>query len=204
MTVPVETLSVVTANGLKGTVPTAFATDEHPGLVRVSLETGRDLWVGREMLVRQPEGHYLLPLAVPTGAAEQSESVVVPVIEEEAVVEKRAVATGGVRVTKQVHAREEQVATTSLVEELDVQREPAGQFVDQPEPARMEGDRTIIPIYEEVIVVEKRLRLKERWVITKRRVETPSTQSVTLRREEAVIEQLKPDGGADNPPPTAG
>jgi stress response protein YsnF len=52
--------------------------------------------------------------------------------------------------------------------------------------------------------VEKRLRLKERWVITKRRVETPGTQSVTLRREEAVIEQLKPDGGADNPPPTAG
>ena len=82
--------------------------------------------------------------------------------------------------------------TSAVQEELDVQREAVERFVEQPEPARQEGDRTIIPIYEEVVVVEKRLRLKERWIITKRRTEVPASQPVHLRREEVVVERLEP------------
>jgi uncharacterized protein (TIGR02271 family) len=192
-----DTVSVVTANGQKGTADLAPAKgQERPGLVRVRLDTGRDLWVGPEMLLRQPDGHYLLPLAVPADADERVESMVVPVVEEEALVAKRTVQTGGVRVTKLVHERQEQVDTTTVNEEVEVHREAVGQFVDQPEPARSEGDHTVIPIYEEVVVVEKRLRLKERWVITKRRVETPGSEVLPLRREEAVVERLDPKAGS--------
>jgi stress response protein YsnF len=48
----------------------------------------------------------------------------------------------------------------------------------------------IVSILEEVLVVEKRLRLKEEIHIRKRRVETHQPQQVTLRYEEARIERL--------------
>jgi uncharacterized protein (TIGR02271 family) len=131
---------------------------------------------------------------------ERRETIVVPVVEEEVSVEKRSVPSGGVRVSKVVHERDEMVDTTSVAEEVNVQREAAGHFVDRAEPARVEGDRTIIPIYEEVVVVEKRLRLKERWIISKRRVETPGAQTVTLRREEAVVERLEAGPPAGDTP----
>jgi stress response protein YsnF len=49
---------------------------------------------------------------------------------------------------------------------------------------------TIIPILEEVVVVEKRLVLKEELRVTMQRVSRRQPQSVTLRREEAVIERI--------------
>jgi len=43
-----------------------------------------------------------------------------------------------------------------------------------------------------VLVVEKRLRLRERLLITKRTVEVDETQPVMLRAEEAIIERVAP------------
>jgi hypothetical protein len=188
-----ETTRVITANGLEGTAAlTSASQSDGAELVRVTLATGRQLWVAPQMLIRQPEGHYLLPMALPEEAAERTETVVMPVVEEEVVVGKREVPAGGVRVHKVVHERDEMVDTVAMQEELDVQREAVERFVEQPEPARQEGDRTIIPVYEEVVVVEKRLRLKERWVITRRRTQVPGSQSVHLRREEVVVDRLEP------------
>jgi stress response protein YsnF len=52
----------------------------------------------------------------------------------------------------------------------------------------------IIPLLEEVLVVEKRLPLKEELHLTKRRVETHKPQRVRLRREKAVIEHVNSEG----------
>ena len=53
----------------------------------------------------------------------------------------------------------------------------------------------IVPLLEEVLVVEKRLMLKEELRITKRRVEDYQSQKVTLRSEEAVVERFEvPEG----------
>jgi stress response protein YsnF len=46
---------------------------------------------------------------------------------------------------------------------------------------------------EEVLVVQKQLILKEEVHIRKRRIETHQPQQVTLRREEAHIDRLKPN-----------
>ena len=43
-------------------------------------------------------------------------------------------------------------------------------------------------------MVEKRLLLKEEIHLTKRRVESHTPQRVRLRREEAVIEHVNPEG----------
>ena len=58
-------------------------------------------------------------------------------------------------------------------------------------------DVTVVPVLEEVLVVEKRLVLKEELHI-RRRIETEAVEvPVTLRKQRAVIERLDPD---DQPP----
>lgn len=181
--------TVVTTNGVTG----QFVAEQlNDAFVCITLDNGRQFWVPPAMLVPLGEDRYELPLAIDRSATQRAESVVLPVIEEEVVVDKRQVDTGGVRLTKHVSERQERVEVPLRVEELDIQRVPANELVETPEPARQEGDTTIIPIYEEVVVVEKRLRLRERWIITRRaRTETHS-ESVSLRSEEAAVERIEP------------
>jgi stress response protein YsnF len=60
--------------------------------------------------------------------------------------------------------------------------------LDRPVEVRHEGNTTIIPIYEEVLVVEKGLMLKEEIRITKRTTETHQPQQVITRSEEVIVE----------------
>jgi stress response protein YsnF len=60
-------------------------------------------------------------------------------------------------------------------------------------PVRHVGNTMIISLLEEVLVVEKRLMLKEELHITKGEVETYKPQRVTLRTEEAVVERVGDD-----------
>ncbi|NJR12919.1 DUF2382 domain-containing protein, partial [bacterium] len=50
----------------------------------------------------------------------------------------------------------------------------------------------IIPVVEEVIVVEKRLRLREELRVTKQRVEDHTPQQVILRRKEVTVDRETP------------
>ena len=80
-------------------------------------------------------------------------------------------------------------------EEVEVERVAVGQFVDViPEP-REEGDTLIIPILEEVLVVEKRLVVKEEIRITRRRSEDTQQLRATLRKEEAIVEHIDENQG---------
>ena len=117
---------------------------------------------------------------------------VIPVIEETLDVQKRQVETGGVRITKVVHEREEVVNVPRVREEVTVERVTLNRIVDTPVSMRQEGDTLIIPLLEEVVVIEKRLMVKEELRITKRRIEEQASQQVTLRREEVVVERLDP------------
>ena len=96
------------------------------------------------------------------------------------------------RITKLVHEREEVVNVPRVREEVTVERVTLNRMVDAPVSMRQEGDTLIIPLLEEVIVVEKRLMVKEELRITKRRIEEHASQQVTLRREEVVVERLDP------------
>ena len=55
----------------------------------------------------------------------------------------------------------------------------------------------IVSLLEEVLVVEKRLMLKEELHITKEEVETYKPQRVSLRTEEAIIERVDEAARAD-------
>ncbi|MDB5301088.1 MAG: hypothetical protein JWO87_2751, partial [Phycisphaerales bacterium] len=62
---------------------------------------------------------------------------------------------------------------------------------------RREGDTLIVPLVEEVLVVEKRLVLREEVRVTTRRSQTHQPQRVTLRSEEAEIERIAPASSQD-------
>lgn len=126
---------------------------------------------------------------------EESTERSIPVIAERVVVGTRTVETGRVRVEKTVTTREETVDLPAAREEVTVERVAIGRFVDGPERLRREGDVTIVPIYEEVVVVEKKLLLREEIRLTRRRTESHASERVTLRREEATIERHA--GGAE-------
>ncbi len=116
----------------------------------------------------------------------------IPVLEETLDIQQRRVETGGVRVTKVVHEHEEVVTAPRMREEVTVERVSLNRIVEAPVLMRQEGDTLIIPVLEEVVVMEKRLMVKEELRITKRRIEEQTTETVTLRRAEAVVERLGP------------
>lgn len=112
-----------------------------------------------------------------------------PVIEERLKIEKQLVESGGVRLTKVVHEREEVVDEALMKEQIHVERVPINSYIDTPIEIRYEGDKIIIPVIEEVLV--KRLLLKEELHITKKLKIVHRPQSFTLRQEEVIVEDIQ-------------
>jgi uncharacterized protein (TIGR02271 family) len=116
-------------------------------------------------------------------------------MQEELDVRTRRVETqSGVRVSKTVEEREEIVDEPLTKEEVEVERVAMNVPVDAPSGVRYEGDTMIIPIFEEIVVVEKRLMLKEEIRVTRRRENFRAPQPVTLRREVASVERMEDTG----------
>ena len=128
---------------------------------------------------------------------EQIESLVIPLVAETLVVGKETVVTGGARVSTHVTERVETVDMPLRREDVQVERVPINRQVFETPQPRQEGDRWVIPILEEVLVVEKRLFLKEEVRIRRTVTEVHTPQAVTLRTEEAVIEEIAPDDVSD-------
>lgn len=123
--------------------------------------------------------------------AETATKLVVPVIEERAVVHREVVERGRIRLSKTVHEQEQELAVVLQHEEAQVERVPVNQFVADGAAApvaRYEGDTLVVPIVHEVVV--KRLLVVEELRIRKQQVETQHTHSVTLRHEEVKVERV--------------
>lgn len=121
------------------------------------------------------------------------EEVVIPVIREEAHVERRIVERGGYRVHKRVIEREETSEQPTFREEVQVERVAIGRVIDQMPTSRQEGDTLVIPVVEEALIANKQIVLKEEIRLTRRRSETTEQQDVTLRTERVEVEQLPPE-----------
>ena len=187
---------VTDRDGRRGTLH-ATSPALHPGSgpALVRLDDGRQALVPVDELLLQNDGSFRLPFSLSELAQEaeprrEEERVVVPVVAERLEVEKRKVESGGVRIRKVVREREEIVDEPLIREEVQVKRVPVNRIVDGPIPVRHVGNTMIVSLLEEVLVVEKRLMLKEELHITKGEVETYKPQRVVLRSEEANVERV--------------
>lgn len=113
---------------------------------------------------------------------------ILELVEKSIHVEAERVVTGRVRVTTRSDLSEE-IAHASLAgERVEVTRETIGHEVSEAPPTRVEGDVTIIPVLEKVVVVEKRLMLVEE--IRIRTIATTEVAiAVTLRSQTAAVER---------------
>jgi uncharacterized protein (TIGR02271 family) len=124
----------------------------------------------------------------------------IPIVEEEVRVDKREVVTGRVRIRTIVETLEETARASLDGETVEVQRVPIDRVVDVAPQVRNEGDVTVIPVVEEVVVVEKRLVLKEELHVRRLRTTESVEIPVTLRKQRAIVERLPPDGDTDTEP----
>jgi uncharacterized protein (TIGR02271 family) len=140
-------------------------------------------------------------------------AVVLPLVEEALRVGKRRVETGRVRVSVSTETEERLLRETLRAERAEVERVPVGRELaegEQAPAARREGDGTVVvPVLEEVLVVERRLVLREEIRLRLVPVEEAVEQPVTLRRQRAAVERLPPSAAADGPdaaqpPPPSG
>jgi uncharacterized protein (TIGR02271 family) len=184
-----ESEGVFDAEGVRGTLEAPFS--ETGGPARVLLADGRRLRLPPGTLERQREGTLVFRGSFDEIAA------VVPVVEEELRVGKRVVETGRVRVHKTVREHEETVDEPLMREEYDVERVPVEAYVDAPVGPRYEGETLIVPVLEEVLVVEKRLLVREELRITRRRTEEHNPQSFKLLSEEVSVERAGADDARD-------
>lgn len=149
----------VYGEGIRGVLiaPARFLDDRRDRLVR--LEDGTELHVPPDALEPQPDGSFYLRQsaraapAPPPERAPRERPAPGPAIREP----EPEPASNGRQSTSSAAAAAEQFFRHGY----DVQRVPIDKIIDQPVSPRQEGDTMIFPVVEEVLVVQKKLVLKE-------------------------------------------
>ena len=119
----------------------------------------------------------------------REEVAAIPLVEERISIGKREVECGRVRVHVTVEERQETVTEELLRDDLQIERVPRNVRLTEVPHVRLEGNTTIVPVVEEVVVVEKALMLVEEIHISRRSVSEPTEIPVTVRAERARIER---------------
>jgi uncharacterized protein (TIGR02271 family) len=211
---PPKHISVIDQEGVRGWIEEGGAeAAEAASHLTVRTDDGRVFSVPRELLVNQKHGGYALTgsfadlsagqaahtgarphLTARAGAAPREAIVVLPVLTEKLTVIKRPVVTGRLRVTKRVRSHQESIEETVQIERAEVERVPIDRIIDIAPEIRYENDTMVISVVEEVLVVEKRLMLREELRISKRQLEQRIKESVSLRSEEVTVERFDSEG----------
>lgn len=120
---------------------------------------------------------------------EEGEVATIPLVEERLQVGKREIESGRLRVRVSVSEREERVVQELERDEVTIERVPRNERLTEVPHVRLEGNVTVIPVVEEVVVVEKALMLVEEIRVHRSSAVERAEIPVKLRSEEAVIER---------------
>jgi uncharacterized protein (TIGR02271 family) len=138
--------------------------------------------------------------------------VMLPLMEEALRVGKRRVEAGRVRVSLTTETEERLVSEMLRSDRVEVERIAVDREISSSEvtpSVRNEDGVVIVPVFEEVLVVEKRLVLREEIRLRIAVSADPAEQTVSLRRQRVEVERLPakdaavmdaPEGTADSAP----
>lgn len=202
---------VFDTDGLQGVVEHVTPPEEDGSRRVVVLFAGdQRVRLPAEIVTPHTDGAYRIPFRLgalqpgQAGSPGEGQTWVFPVMREELSVERRTVDVARVRVTKSVREEERVVDESLWRDEVGVELVEVNRVVDGPVAVRQEGDTTIVPLLEEVLVVEKRLLLREELRLTRRRVQVHARQNVTLRAEEISVDRVPLARGAQGEPAQSG
>jgi uncharacterized protein (TIGR02271 family) len=120
-------------------------------------------------------------------------SIIIPVIQEQVIIEKEVVETGKVKVSKTVSEETASLNIPLIQESYDVQRRPVKEVLDTPPGIRYEGETIVVPVMREILIVEKKYELIEEVRLTKRTSSVPHIQEITLLKEHVHVERTPID-----------
>lgn len=126
-------------------------------------------------------------------ASDRTETVL-PLVDESLSVGRRVVETGKVRIDIVNDRHDERIVEQLVRGGVEIERVAIGRRIDGVPPMREEGETIVIPIVEEVLVVEKRLMLVEEIRIHRSAMRVDHAETVGLIRQRAVIERLPGSG----------
>lgn len=193
---PIPGTQLCDATGRQAKV-VAIQAGKHELNAAIRLDDGHEMIVPVSALALQPDGTYRLPFAFVQPVEDRLQTV--PVMQEQLEVGKQRIDTGkGVRINKTVIERKQIVDPVLMQDDLEVERVACGQMVNAAALpiAHYDGDTLVVPVLEEVLVVEKRMRLKEEVRITRRQQEVRAPQTVVLKEEQVSVERFN-EGGND-------
>ncbi len=125
-----------------------------------------------------------------TGTAlhdDQEREIVIPLHEEQISVTKRVVAKNRVQVARTTRESEQLVDEVLAREQVEVEHKAVGKTVETMPSVREEGDTIIIPVVEEILVIERKLFLKEEVHIRRVHGTDRHQERVTVRKQEATV-----------------
>jgi len=111
----------------------------------------------------------------------------IPLLVEEISVSRREVEKANVQIAVVTGTREQLVDEELTRVRVEIERVPIGRCIEVTPPVSQDGDTTIIPIVEEILVVERRLLLKEELRIRRVSTKEQHREAVVLREQQAVI-----------------
>src|SRR5262245_14911962 len=177
---------VIREDGARGSI----VADSEAGRLIVQFDDGARIDVERKALVPQADGTYRLVQSVTGRSEPETADIVIPVVAEELTLETEQVARSRVRVSKRVESREETVDAPTIRDDVVIKRVPVNKYVEGEVPTvRDENGVLVIPLIEEVTVVEKRLLIREEVHVSRHKTTTSGTETVVLRREVVDVER---------------
>ena len=182
-------------NDERGVIEISQFEDKRPE-IEVLLAHSQHTLVPADKLILQNDGTYLFPdsFVIEQPEEDSSDRLVIPVIVEELKVDKRWVETGRIRVEKHVNQEEAVINELLTHEQVEMKRVPINQIITEMPQVRHDEEKLIIPIVEEELVVEKRLRLEEEVVVRKDVQERTETVNDTVRRKDVEVENTSGNG----------
>jgi uncharacterized protein (TIGR02271 family) len=130
------------------------------------------------------------PRAASAGADVTGDRDILRLWEESVSFDREQIETGRVRVRVTTREHDETFEVPLTRETVEVERVPIGREIEAIPPRRQEGDVTIVPVVEEVTFVQRKLVLKEELHLRLVRTTEQHRETVSLRRQEAVVERL--------------
>ncbi len=127
----------------------------------------------------------------------QTETVI-PVASEDLILEKRREVKNCVQVAVVTHRCTELLDEALASESVQVERVPINKIISEIPKVREEEDTVIVPVVEEVLVVEHRLLLKEEVRVRRVRELKRYQEYVDIRKQEGIVRLTKTKIAAKN------
>ena len=170
-----------------------MTTEDKTALLRAAaLRTG-------EAVAGEDAGLTRLPDAASSGVTDEA---VLSLHAEQVVVARRR-SERKVQVRLHTVSREHPVDELLTHERVEIERVPVGRRIDAVPADRQEGDTTIIPVVEEIVVVHRQLVLREEIRMRRVRATEHHRETVTLREQTATVERDEPATSAATDAQTA-